>query len=204
MTFQRSIYIILMSILLSACSSTTTQYQPPAGSPQQLWQQHQLQLQAIETWQLQGQIAFISPDSRNSATLNWQQYVNDFKINLTGPFGIHVLTIKRKDNISTLILDDDRQYQSNNTQTLINQLSPIPIPVNQLRAWILGDPLTDNVTLDSYGRVTQALHPQGWAISYTQYQLIDAIWLPKNIVIKQDALRIKITTRNWKLNATQD
>ncbi|QUM79294.1 outer membrane lipoprotein LolB [Moritella sp. 5] len=202
MTFQRSIYIFIMSILLSACSSTT-RVQPPVGNPQQLWQQHQVQLQSIRTWQLQGQIAFISPDSRNSATLNWQQYDHDFKINLTGPFGIHVLTIKRSDNISTLILNDDRQYQGRNTQTLVNQLSPIPIPVNELRAWIIGDPLTDDVQLDNYGRVTQANHPLGWHISYTHYQLIDNIWLPKNIVIKKDDMRIKITTRNWNLNATK-
>jgi len=178
-----------------------TQYQPPAGSPQQLWQQHQLQLQTIQTWQLQGQIAVISPDSRNSASLNWQQFVNNFNINLTGPFGIHVLTIKRSDNISTLILDDKRQYQGRNTQALINQLSPIPIPINELRAWVIGDPLTDEVILDSYGRVSKAQHPQGWAISYTKYQLIDNIWLPQNIVIKKDDMRIKIMTRNWDLNA---
>lgn len=202
MTFKRSIYIFIFSVLLSACS-TTTQRQPPAGSPQQLWQQYQIQLQSIRTWQLQGQIAFISPDSRNSATLNWQQLVNNFKINLTGPFGIHVLTIKRSNNISTLVLDDGRQYQSSNTQSLINQLSPIPIPVNELRSWIIGDPLTDDVILDSYGRVIQANHPLGWHISYNKYQLIDNIWLPQNIVIKKDDMRIKITTRNWNLNATQ-
>jgi len=202
MTFQRSIYIVIISILLSACS-TTTQYQAPVGSPKQLWQQHQVQLQSIRAWQVQGQIAVISPDSRNSATLNWQQFVNDFKINLTGPFGIHILTIKRNDNISTLILDDDQQYQGHNTQALINQLSPIPIPVNELRAWIIGEPLTDDVKLDGYGRVTQANHPLGWHISYTHYQLIDNIWLPKNIVIKKDDMRIKITTRNWNLNATK-
>jgi len=202
MTFQRSIYIFIVSVLLTACS-TTTPYQAPTSSPQQLWQQHQLQLQQIQSWQLQGQIAFISPDSRHSATLNWQQYANDFKINLTGPFGIHVLTIKRSDNMSTLILDDDRQYQGLNTQTLIDQLSPMPIPVNELRAWIIGDPLTDNVQLDNYGRVTQANHPLGWRISYTKYQLIDNIWLPKNIAIKKDDMRIKITTRNWNLNASK-
>ena len=200
MTFQRSIYILIISVLLSACS-TTQQIKQPIGSPQQLWLQQQALLQTIQVWQLQGQIAFITPDARNSATLNWQQHTDDFNINLTGPFGIHVLTIKRSEHISTLILDDDKQYQSNNTQDLINQLSPIPIPVNELRAWILGDPLTDEVILDSYGRVTSASHPQGWAISYTKYQLIDNIWLPKNIEIKKDNMRIKITTRNWNLNA---
>jgi len=199
MTFQRSIYIVIISILLSACSTTTPR--APIGSPQQLWQQHQVQLQTINTWQLQGQIAIITPEDRNSATLNWQQFSDDFNINLTGPFGIHVLTIKRSDNISTLILDDDRQYQGPDTQTLIDQLSPIPIPVAELRAWIIGDPLTDDVQLDNYGRVSQANHPLGWHISYTRYQLIENIWLPKNIVIKQDDMRIKITTRNWKLNA---
>ncbi|WP_017223072.1 lipoprotein insertase outer membrane protein LolB [Moritella dasanensis] len=202
MTFQRSIYIVILSLFLSACS-TTTQLPAPIGSPQQLWQQHQVQLQSIQTWQLQGQIAFITPDDRNSATLNWQQFSQDFKINLTGPFGIHLLSIKRSDNISTLILDDDRQYQGRDTQALINQLSPMPIPVNELRAWIIGDPLTNDVQLDNYGRVTKANHPLGWHISYTKYQLIDNIWLPKNIVIKQDDMRIKITTRNWKLNAKE-
>lgn len=203
MTFQRSLYIVILSVFLNACS-TTTQLPAPIGSPQQLWQQHQIQLQSIHTWQLQGQIAFITPDSRNSATLNWQQFTQDFNINLTGPFGIHVLTIKRSNDISTLILDDDRQYQGRNTQTLINQLSPMPIPVDELRAWIIGDPLTDDVQIDNYGRVTQATHPLGWHISYTKYQLIDTVWLPQNIVIKKDDMRIKITTRNWKLNATQD
>ena len=203
MTFQRSIYIVIISLFLSACSSMTQQ-QAPIGSPQLLWQQHQVHLQTIQTWQLQGQIAFITADARNSATFNWQQLTPDFKINLTGPFGIHVLTIKRSNNMSTLILDDDRQYQGRDTQVLVNQLSPLPIPVNELRAWIIGDPLTDDVQLDNYGRVTQANHPLGWHISYTKYQLIDNIWLPKNIVIQQDDMRIKITTRNWNLNAIQD
>lgn len=202
MTFQRSIYIVMLSLFLNACS-TTIQLPAPIGSPQQLWQQHQVQLQAIRAWQLQGQIAFISADERHSATLNWQQFTPDFKINLTGPFGIHILTIKRSDNISTLILDDAHQYQGPDTQILINQLSPIPIPVRELRAWIIGDPLTDDVQLDNYGRVTQANHPLGWHISYTDYQLIDNIWLPKNIVIKKNDMRIKITTRNWNLHAKE-
>ena len=203
MLTSRSFYMTILILLLSACSSTRSP--APADislfSPQQLWQQQQHRLQTLTSWQLQGQIAFITPQSRNSASINWQQYSNDFSLNLSGPLGIHVLSLDRSAGLSTLTLEDDRQYQSMDTQQLINQLSPLPIPVNELRYWILGDPLTQTVSLDKYGRVTQAQHALGWQIHYTSYQWVNDIWLPQNMVISKDDMRIKIITRNWKLNA---
>ncbi|MFT5879654.1 MAG: outer membrane lipoprotein LolB [Moritella sp.] len=201
MAFYRTVYLIIISCLISACSSIPD-YQPAPGSPQQLWLKHQQQLRDITAWRLQGQIAFITPQERNSATLNWQQLAQDFSINLTGPFGIHLMTIKRSAGIATLILDDNQQYQDSNAQRLINQLSPLPIPIDELRYWIMGEPLSDDLTLDRYGRVSQAAHPLGWQISYRNYQLINNIWLPKNISIKKDDIRIKIITRDWKIDAT--
>ena len=112
------------------------------------------------------------------------------------------MTIKRSAGIATLILDNEQQYQDSNAQRLINQLSPLPIPINELRYWIMGEPLSDDLTLDQYGRVSQATHPLGWQISYRNYQLINNIWLPRNISIKKDDIRIKIITRDWKIDAT--
>lgn len=216
MTFNRSIYIIIISLLLSACSKQHPTEQPliETATPQaaaQLWAQQQLKLQRLNQWQLRAQLAIISPDSRNSASLFWQQESStDYQVNLTGPFGVHLMTVKYAQGIASLLLDDNKTYRHPSISVLINRFSPTPVPVNELRYWIIGEPLSQYYQLDKLGRVTQTSHPSGWQINYLNYQYKSYnseagkihLWLPTKINIIKDDIRIKIAIREWTLNAT--
>lgn len=218
MTFNRSIYIIVISLVLSACSTqprieVAQQDNQASLIPAQLWAQQQQKLQQLNQWQLQAQLAIISPDSRNSASLFWQQESStDYQANLTGPFGVHLMTVKYGQGIASLVLDDNKTYRHPSISLLLNRFSPIPIPVNELRYWIIGEPLSQEISLDNRGRVTQALHPQGWKIDYQAYKYKTFIaagketplWLPTKINIVKDDIRIKIAIREWTLNATDN
>lgn len=205
MALNRTLYVAFFSLLLSACSSLKQpSLLPPINTnlpSTAQWDIRQTRLQQLNFWHLQGQMGIFTQDTRNSASLNWQQTADNYRINLSGPFGVHLMTIERDNGLTTLTLDDAKKYRHHDTQRLVNELSPVQIPVDELRAWIIGIPLTDDYQLDNFGRVTKAQHPQGWALSYQGYKKIDGIWLPQKINIQKDDIRIKISIKEWTLNA---
>lgn len=198
MNLFKRLGIVLISIYLSACTILPP-VAPPDADRQALWQINQDKLHTIDHWKLKGRIAFFTATERNSASLYWKQSPEAFNINLTGPFGGSLFTLSQQQGLATLMIDDN-QYQDSSPQRLINQLTPWPIPVDELRHWILGEPLSTDIQLDNYGRVISARHDQGWQINYQKYTRMGEYWLPTQMTISNDDIRIKITTRDWELD----
>ena len=76
----------LLGLLLTACASQ------PAPQSIDSWDSHQLSLERLKAWSLDGKLAISTTNPqgkafRQSANLNWQQSPNSYTLYLSGPFG---------------------------------------------------------------------------------------------------------------------
>ncbi|MCC2616021.1 lipoprotein insertase outer membrane protein LolB [Aestuariibacter halophilus] len=191
--------ITLVINLLAACA----QRPPPQVLDQPL---HQQQLASIINWQLNGRLAFKSPEDKFSATLNWQQQNQQFELALTSFIGSTLMEMSGQPGLVTLDVDDQR-YLDSNASALLRRITGWQIPVNQLPQWIKGQALAnDMVEYDEFGRIQRLLpgcsECAQWEIRYNGFQRVGEVWLPGDIrLVNLDDPRnsIKIRVNEWRM-----
>jgi len=162
------------------------------------------QLNKITQWQVNGKIAFIERNKRNSATLNWQ--VNEKnqsqQLNLTSYLGINVLQLTSNQGKHKLKFDGN-DYQGDNLTTLIYSLTGLTLPTKALSYWIKGLAFQPSDKME-YDNSNLPLHlnsfynNQQWQITYGNYKQVNGYILPTKLTVKKDNLLIKIAINKWQ------
>ncbi|MGS0535227.1 lipoprotein insertase outer membrane protein LolB [Pseudoalteromonas sp. SaAl2] len=160
-------------------------------------------LLAQNTWQVEGKLAFISPDERQSANLNWQQQDDFNELILTTFIGTRVLALKQDVQGAELEYDGDTYHDTNAAQ-LLNRLTGFTIPMDSADDWLKGTVSNESLQVDELGRAKnvmwQSLNGQKWHISYGDYQQYAGFWLPKKLTLKHQNIKIKIQLYQWYFN----
>jgi outer membrane lipoprotein LolB len=169
---------------------------------------HQLSLKQQNHWSVKGKLGFKSPEKKNrSANFRWQQSQKQYKLNLFMPIiGKSLLNMQGDKNGVTLVTDD-KTYQHSDPSYLIWRETGWRIPVEKLRFWIKGQHHKhDKVLTSEEGWVSQ-LQPicnncEHWLINYDNYKLIDEVWLPHKMVLKNslDNSQLIIKVNEWYLH----
>ncbi|MFM2483375.1 lipoprotein insertase outer membrane protein LolB [Celerinatantimonas sp. YJH-8] len=184
--------IAFIVILLSGC---VTPPQPPqAGS----WAQQQQQLQHIQQWQLQGQIAIFTPSERHSASLYWQHLLHAEKLQVSGPFGKQLFSATINPQGAT-IHSDGKLYQGADASQLIWQLTGWQLPLQRLPGWMIGLPSEAHYQLGADHRISQMTTKDGWTIHYLSYQQVGIYTLPYLLEVQRDSIKIKLKINDWQL-----
>jgi len=200
--FAPIILLILYSIVLSGC--TSTKQNSPISLKQQSSSERAKQLEKITQWQVNGKIAFIKKDERESASLNWQ--VNEKnksqQLNLTSYLGINVLQLTSNQGKHKLKFDG-KDYQGNDLTTLIYSLTGLTLPTQALSDWIKGASFqpNDHIIYDHLNlplNLTSFYNNQQWLITYHSYEQVNHYTLPTKLTIKKGDLLIKIVINQWK------
>ncbi|OCG31323.1 outer membrane lipoprotein LolB [Gilliamella sp. Choc4-2] len=202
--FKFKYILIVMPLLLSACQITPKD----VTSIQQQWQIHQEDLKQINTFQVNGSIAYFSDKSRNYGRfLIIQQSVDRYGIKLTTPLGGNIFTLKVDTNYAELIDRNGYRYIDNNVENLIRKISNINIPLNSLHDWLKGysnDIANDK--LDNAGRLISTSFMQDskkWNVkiaNYIAYSLKNRnIDMPATIELTHDDERIRLKIDKWIL-----
>ncbi|WP_082664356.1 lipoprotein insertase outer membrane protein LolB [Pseudoalteromonas sp. 10-33] len=161
------------------------------------------QLTNQKTWRVQGKLAFISPDERQSANLNWQQQENSNNLVLTSFIGTRILQLKQSRDIAELEFDD-KVYVDSNASALLKRLTGFALPVNNASDWLKGTIDSHTLKVDELGRAKQVLwidnEGKQWQINYTNYIQSAGFWLPTNLTLKHQKIRIKIQLYDWRFN----
>jgi len=161
------------------------------------------QLTNQKTWRVQGKLAFISPDERQSANLNWQQQENSNNLVLTSFIGTRILQLKQSRDIAELEFDD-KVYVDSNASALLKRLTGFAVPVNNASDWLKGTIDSHTLQVDELGRAKQVLwidnEGKQWQINYTNYIQSAGFWLPTNLTLKHQKIRIKIQLYDWRFN----
>jgi len=192
------LYLILLTffLFLSGCAQRI--------DPQtRLYDDWKTKLSTQDTWKVEGKLAFISPDERQSANLNWQQQGDLNQLVLTTFMGIRILELAH-DKHSAKLEFDNEVYQDASASRLLQQLTGFTIPIEDADNWLKGTVTNDSLRIDDLGRAQivtwQSKNGQKWDISYGDYQQYAGYWLPKKLTLKHKSIKLKIQLYRWHFN----
>ncbi|MBH0058265.1 outer membrane lipoprotein LolB [Pseudoalteromonas sp. SWXJZ94C] len=160
-------------------------------------------LAAQKTWQVEGKLAFISPDERQSANLNWQQRENSNNLVLTTFIGTRILSLKQTEKGAELEFDGE-EYFDTDAARLLKRLTGFTLPVNNADSWLKGTIDDQSLIVDQLGRAKQVLWfdntGKKWQIDYSAYMQAEGYWVPTKLTLKHQSIRIKIQLYDWQFN----
>lgn len=158
-------------------------------------------LAAQKIWQVEGKLAFISSEERQSANLNWQQTTNSNNLILTTFIGTRILSLKQTANGAELEFDGD-EYFDTNAAELLKRLTGFTLPVDNADNWLKGTIDDESLIVDELGRAKQVLWfdntGKKWQIDYGTYVQNAGYWLPTKLTLKHQQIKIKIQLYDWQ------
>jgi outer membrane lipoprotein LolB len=167
--------------------------------------QRNQQMIALNQWRITGKIAFLQKQNRQSASLSWfRKNDQEQSINLTTYLGINIFKLESNHGLHTLEVGG-QQYQSQNLNQLIHQLTGLNLPAQALIFWLKGLAFTsqDKLFYDDATKLPTSLNSdfnhQQWQVTYGDYQPYQNYLLAHKITIKQSDLTIKININRWTI-----
>ena len=151
---------------------------------------------ALTAWQFKGRIR--TPDQR--ASLRWRQQQQQFDLLLRGPFGFGGVRIVG--NPERVEIDDGEERVVSEQPVLdIYRRTGLLVPVAALPYWALGLPAPGSearLERDAAGFIAQ-IEQAGWQIVLEDYQSLDGLMFPHQIVLQHDQQVFEISVGQWKL-----
>lgn len=205
MTKINYLFIIVLSLFMTACQVSKQQN---STSIVNQWQNHQHDLEEINTFLVNGSIAHFSNKTRSYGRFLINQQSDDrFDIKLTTPVGTSILSLKVEPNYAQLIDKDGNNYNGNNIEDLMSKVSNVNIPLNSLHNWLKGYSNNSSADkLDKSGRLTATEFIQNnnkWQLkipSYSTYTFKNKkIDLPSSIELNHNDELIRLKISNWIL-----
>lgn len=195
--------LLLASLLLAACSINTLSG-PAKNQTSPEWQSHQQSVSLLTHYQTRGTFAYLTQEQKVYARFNWQQNSADqYRLILTNPLGIMEMELKVQPGVIQLINNQGKRYVSDDSEVMIQKLVGMPIPLNNLREWMLGLPGdATNFTLDARGylhEVNYTYNGQHWTVIYQSYHNDCVPALPSNLELRQGDNLIKLKMDSWSL-----
>ena len=159
-------------------------------------------LQKLNKWAATGVIGIRYNGKADSANYVYSQNGDDFSIKLYGPLGIGSIEVKGNDKEAIFVDNKGKKTQANNVESLMMQKLGWFVPVEGLKSWIKGIPVSDKDTNRQVGdnNLTEVLLEKGWEIDYSDYKMFDEKYpLPTKIKMTRDDLYLKIIVKSWAI-----
>ncbi|TKI05588.1 lipoprotein insertase outer membrane protein LolB [Martelella alba] len=193
----------LAALLLAACSIHAPS--GPAKTPDSPeWRQHESAVSHLTRYQTRGAFAYISGRQRVYARFNWTQTDADsYRLLLTNPLGGTELDLSVRPNTAKIINNQGKTYTSEDAQTMLQKLTGMDIPLDNLRQWLVGLPGdAHDFALDDRGLLKQVNYYHNgrrWKVSYLNYRDDTLPPMPGNIELREDDQLIKLRMDTWSL-----
>ncbi|USD64643.1 lipoprotein insertase outer membrane protein LolB [Vibrio sp. SCSIO 43136] len=195
----RLIAILLTLFIFAGCSSL-----PPEPDHGVEWKLHQTQVQAITRYTLQGKMAYISPDERQSLNLYWKQTPAKSDLRLSTFLGQTALNMDFTPMHAKVEVHDGRTFEHPDINLLIKRLSGMSIPVQELTEWVKGVPAGTYdyqvSELNTLSELNTVVSGQPWTLQFERYQQVDDLLLPARITMISGDQTIKLSISKWTLN----
>lgn len=186
--------VTLPLLILAGCA-------PQPLRPVDSWEEHLARVAALETWYVSGQLGVRLPDNSGSTRLRWQQSQDDFRIDLSGPFGQGRTLIQGRPGAVTLQQGGEEPLQASSAEELLWLATEWQVPVEELRYWVRGIPSPEQpiqqLKRNREGLLAE-LQQGGWHLQYSNYTLVDNRWhLPRRIVAQHEDARLTLVIHTW-------
>jgi outer membrane lipoprotein LolB len=192
---MKNIILLVCALLLTSCAIA-----PPAPTRTIPWATRQTQLSRLASFHLKGAMAVKRADKGFSASLDWQQTANHFRVRMYGPLGAGQIIISGGPGKVELRNAKKERFLAQDINTLVYQQTGWHLPIADLLYWVRGIPvgnLPKQQTLDQYQRLA-TLKQQGWLVQYLQYQARGPVDLPRRLVLTKGDMKLKLVLTSWK------
>ncbi len=198
--WRRTSGTIVLLALLSACQSLAP------NAPGEITR---------DNWLASGRIALQSTSELDgqvraeSVRFEWEQHQEQYRIDLSGSFGLGRTSIVGKPSSVQLFRGKELIATAASADDLLYQQTSLELPVAQLRYWALGLASADEnlKTTDSCAIPEQcSLDPilsGDWSIQYPDTMLVDGNVLPAKILATRTGLRLVIRLSAWSSAAAE-
>ena len=204
----RSLFIMLLCILLSSCANLNRSASSNKGL------NDELNGSAVELlnrhWQVNGKLA-IRTLSSNAAKptaqalrFDWQQQAQDYKVTLTGPLGFGRVTVTQQ-NQRIYLSQDKNAIEADDIDQLFAQQTGWALPISYLRYWALGLPAPEQAfTLNKNSQAQLIGFKQdGWQINYPSITLAAPYPLPSKMIASNKHFTLVIAFKHWQFPLIQ-
>ncbi|MGF1784483.1 lipoprotein insertase outer membrane protein LolB [Photobacterium swingsii] len=186
----------LMLIFLAGCAQQ-------ASIQSTNWQTHKYALEQLSQYQAKGKLGYKGPDLRFGANLIWKTAPQKDHLLLTNFLGSTLLKLDATESGATLIDNNGRRHQGSNAAVLVQQLTGINLPIEQMRDWLIGLPTAaDSYQLNEQNLVSylaKTMGSQTWEMTFDEYDYTTQPILPKKMQLTQGDQRITLIIHSWSL-----
>lgn len=183
-----------LAVYLAGCQSVRQPF--PNGELQADYLSH------ANEWRAEGKIAVKLDGTSHSASFQWTQKNQNYRIHLFGPFGQGTTWLKRDASGVTLESAETGKRSASNPEDLMQETLGWQVPISNLQHWIKGLvaplPPPDRAEVDSLGFLSQ-LQQEGWQVSYSRYHNVRGWWLPGKIIAQRDTMRLVVIIKKWRM-----
>ena len=167
--------------------------------------QHQQRLQSVTSWEMEGRIAFIRPQERHSASIQWHERINHVQreIWLNTVIGVSIAHLKSENGQSYALEFDGKTYQTDDPEAFLAARGA-SFPNLKSPRWLLGETQDfDSTTMKpnqphliQSGIFTNQSGVQ-WQVNYHQYKTYRGLELPSSIQLESPDYKIKLKVHTW-------
>lgn len=205
---MRRLAIVLVVFMLTACQTNKKPKQSVADhwlNDSELFEGQRARFQNYSEWKLTAKVGLKVDGDNDAATMVWHKTPGSDLVRLFGPLGAKA--VKLELSASGALLTDDKgvEYRALTANTLLEEVTGWPIPVEYMKSWILGLPDSDapaNFTLDQ-ARLNE-LHQGGWQVTYSYRpdNNSNGSELPRRLLAQSKVLgrdvELKVVIKSWK------
>ena len=174
---------------------------PSSAPPPRPWAERAASLQALPRFILNGRLGASDGKQGFSAGIHWQESGADASIDLSGPLGFGAAHLQQQGGELQIVTANGAHLDGEAAEAQLARMLGFDPPLNSLRYWVLGvnDPQSSaHYTLDDRQRLA-SLQQGGWRVDYQDYSAVQRYWLPRQLTVTHQQLRLRLVINGWQL-----
>lgn len=180
-------------LLLGGCATA------PTLSPTD-WNRAKVERQALDYWELKGRAVVATATDGWTANVAWRQQAANSELRLQGALGVGGVRVRSDGQTYEIETSKGEKITADDGAAALEQAIGVPLPVGNLRFWLLGVPAPETVAieeLDDTGRLSK-LEQDGWQAMYDRYVYQHHAWLPGRVRLEKGPLRMRVVVDEWR------
>ena len=151
-------------------------------------------------FQLLGKLGFKSSSQAGSATINWLQQFNSYKITISGPLGSNRTILEGNELYAQMQIQGKNIYGS--PEALSSELLGVSLPIGLMRFWIMGIPAPNysytNGNFYKNSGAYSSFRQLDWTLDFSRYKIFNSTYLPTRIEGSYQDHSFTMVVKNWR------
>jgi outer membrane lipoprotein LolB len=201
MKYSFRFLVAVLPLLLAAC--VPQQVVRNKGDAASIAQQdsREQQLVSANHWTLVGRLAVSTGNDAGGGNLTWTQNGDHYEFELRAPITGRSFRLSGGPDGAVLEGLDGGPQRGPNAEALMQRALGWDVPLDELRAWVLGVRANGSNADMSFGddHLLSMLQQDGWSVSYITWDATKMPPLPTLIRAQKPPFMVKLVVQSWNL-----